>query len=445
MFSGATPRNTCESPRRNAVEARRPNGTAKGSLCADLERIFRDRKSGLYDALMSGVEGAALGSDRVQACEARQRDAEAVLRRLEDEVNTTGEDSAVILEEDNPRVRNGRQEVSLAWAVGCLDMFQKALAALEAHELLAWRASAGSSDEMHKHRVAAQTRLDAHENGIQPPIHRPPPGGSSNEGVQEEKRPTSYMQLHSEAAALQSRARERLQDLAGPRRPLDDWRSWFFSSICSCTARQEESDHSASVVEIVNAMHQRAMQAEKGDIMCCSPISVDLDGVRYREGPSEDGRVLKEAANRGEKVLVQRRKDDWFWNSKGYLPLRHPVDGTVLFLFDHKRSQVGDSEESSESESPSKSSASRSPRNKAKLQGKLLKPNLRGATPPVDQQSDISSSVSPATSPPRKLSAGSDQKKNIAGQPDPAADSALKTADAALERERANCRSALST
>merc|ERR1740130_1855184 len=118
-----------------------------------------------------------------------------------------------------------------------------------------------------------------------------------------------------EAALLQSGAKEKLQDLAGPRRPLDSWRSWLFAGVCAaCTTRQEEADHSASVVDIVNSMHLRALQAEKGDILCCTPIYVDLDGVRYRSLPEEDGRVLPIAVKRGEKVNVKGRQGDWIWN-----------------------------------------------------------------------------------------------------------------------------------
>jgi len=114
---------------------------------------------------------------------------------------------------------------------------------------------------------------------------------------------------------------------------------------------------------------------------------VDLDGVRYRSQPGEDGKVVPIAVKRGEMVPVDGRKGDWIMNSNGYLPLKHPVDDSCLFLFDHKRSSVGENEALSEGEASDgeklPSSPSRMPR--SKQAAKIPQPNLQGESPRRDE------------------------------------------------------------
>lgn len=436
MFSGATPRDVVVPSPRTAEVRRSVTHTlnsSKNTLNADLERIFQNKLSSrvLYEALLQGVEGATLGSDRVHTCEARQRDAEAVMAHFEDILKNVGEDSQMYTEEDaRYSGKNGRREATLNWVVASIDMFQKAIASLEAHELLARRACR-NYDTRHA------TRLSSYETGGCDGVRsarlspRMCPAGTPRNNAQTT---ASFLELHHEAAALQLKVEERIQDLAGPRQPLDTWRSWLFSSMGCCTTRQGEADHSSSVTEITNSMTLRALQAEKGDILCCTPIQVDLDGVRYRSSGQPDGRVLPMAVKRGEKVPVKGRTGDWIWNSKGYLPLRHPGDGSVLFLFDHKRPEAADqdSEDSSDGEdgpeaktdTGSKTSAGyRRPVARKASVKQVLKPNLGGATPSAEQQNGTprkspSRIALPGGAPP-PLDLQNDTPKFGAGQTDP--------------------------
>lgn len=178
--------------------------------------------------------------------------------------------------------------------------------------------------------------------------------------------PPGYADIHREAHKLRAESQQQLQSLSGGKREESWWKQWLFDVMCeACTTRQDVFEHQAQVSDVLSSVYARAAQATKGDVLCCAPLQVDLDGVRYRALPEEDGRVLPKAVKRGRMVLVKGRQGDWIFNSNGYLPLKHPVDGSALFLFDHKKATVLDTEESSGSDEhrsprPSKNKKSKS-------------------------------------------------------------------------------------
>merc|ERR1719313_2638315 len=148
------------------------------------------------------------------------------------------------------------------WVAACLDMFQKAIAALDAHELLSRRACR-NYDSRHA------ARLSAYEAGATPNSPRfSPRGRTSGTWVPQldgtAKPPATFMQLYLNAADLRSRVDLKLQDLNGHQKSADTWHSWFFSSIGCCTSRQADTTHSTNVIDAVNMLEQRALQADKG-------------------------------------------------------------------------------------------------------------------------------------------------------------------------------------
>jgi len=388
MFFGATPRDDDKflaNPVSEHQARRAPNDIP---LSDELESILRLGKSNreLTDALLAGVENAPFGPERLRKCEGRRNDAVAVLAHLRQRLRSLGlpveiNNEMAELTPRSPDVCQGvrsRDEVVLAQLVGGCDALIKVVGSLEAHELLSRRACRHSNGTP---RSSPRTS----------PEDMSSPRGSS-EGTLPSPLSMPYIDIHLEASQLRAQAKQQLQSLSGSRKTESWWRAWFFDVVCeACTTRQEVLEHDAQVSDVLSSLYSRSCQAAKGDILCCAPLQDDLDGVRYRRLPDKDGCVLPKPVKRGKMVHVKGREGDWIFNRNGYLPLKHPVDGSALFLFSHKKSSVVDSEDSTGSDeqhatdSPTRPSKQKkqpgTPRNRAAKQQSALQGSSERSSP----------------------------------------------------------------
>lgn len=331
QFYGATPREYLPTPR---VQQ------ASGEDVVDRIIDSLRHSATASEALLGGVDMAALGAERVQVCKARRWDAEETLRSLEKVVDRPAADWS----DDSERT------VKLLKVQSYLTGLRKAVAMLEAYERVAQRACRTSVPGLQSSPRDGRPRTPRSANRGSGSPRGASTRGSPRQGVSKVASPDSpptCLKISTESTALLSR----VAVARGEEEPEAN-QSWFFSIFC-CTSRGDAWDHEASVENCAAAIDRLVFNAKRGDILCCAPADMMVDAVRYAHSPGAD--APGDTVQRGDRILIQGRRGGWVFNKNGWLPLWHPISGGpeeshVLFAYDHRSSTFESDDDSDESE-----------------------------------------------------------------------------------------------
>lgn len=323
LFYGATPRDESRNAYRPAQAS-----ADEGSSEAQVERIIEALRHSAVagEALVSGIAGTALGQERVNTCRERRWDAEQTLRYLEKWVNKPAADWS---DEDLRKTQLQRVQANL-------EGLRKALSNLDAHERLAERAVRPNRTPTGLHPQDKSPRGKMHSPRGPDPSKR----GRAGAGALDAGEPPTCSKMSAIATSLIQRAQ------AARGEEKNDNSSWFAIILC-CTSRGDAWDHEQATENCIASLDRFVYNTKRGDILCCAPADMMVDAVRYAHSPGapipnntiEDHQSVQ--VQRGDRILIQGRRNGWVFNKNGWLPLWHPQscnpeDAQVLFAYDHR-------------------------------------------------------------------------------------------------------------